>query len=437
MSLKNKLNRLKPHLSKEQGSEPAKPVRAEEATKEFMLHDLWKENGVFPFHFEDSFCLVREKEYPLDWKHGKYRFSDFAAAVNAWNSGDVSHPLSSAGHQPDELFFFDTETTGLGGGTGNTIFLLGHASVTRDGVKLKQHILPHPGAEVPLYKSFLDSVDYTTMVTYNGKAFDWPQVKTRHTLIREQVPKLPPFGHFDLYHASRRIWKHRLERLKLSIVEKEVLGVERKDDIPGFLAPMIYFDYVQTKNPEGMLGILKHNEIDILSLITLYTHLSYQLLGLDGSRTAAETYEVGRWFSSLGNTSSAKAAFVQAAQTENEESVKARNALAFEHKKLKDWEQAAALWQECADSEADPKITAESSIELAKYFEHRSKDLARAVHYAEKARKALEAVPAPGTSDKLKPETDKRIRRLYAKLEKEQSRNDTASAGIKSAASGK
>ena len=50
---------------------------------------------------------------------------------------------------------------------------------------------------------------------------------------------------------------------------------EREDDIPGFLAPMIYFDFIERKNPEGMLGILKHNEIDILSLITLYTHLTF------------------------------------------------------------------------------------------------------------------------------------------------------------------
>ena len=116
-------------------------------------------------------------------------------------------------------------------------------------------------------------------MTYNGKSFDWPQVKTRHTLVRDHVPKLPPFGHFDLYHAARRLWKHRLERLKLAVVEEEILGIHRKDDIPGYLAPMIYFDFVESGQPDGMLGILKHNENDILSLVTLYTHLTYQLNG--------------------------------------------------------------------------------------------------------------------------------------------------------------
>ncbi|MDQ7863151.1 hypothetical protein RCO48_25235 [Peribacillus frigoritolerans] len=37
---------------------------------------------------------------------------------------------------------------------------------------------------------------------------------------------------------------------------------------------MIYFDFVERKNPEIMFGIMKHNEWEYLSLITLYIHLS-------------------------------------------------------------------------------------------------------------------------------------------------------------------
>ena len=125
------------------------------------------------------------------------------------------------------------------------------------------------------------------------------------------------------------MWKHRLERLKLSIVEKEVLGIERKDDIPGFLAPMIYFDYVERKNPEGMLGILKHNEIDILSLITLYTHLSFQLLGLDQQQTTKETYEVGRWYSYLGETEVAEKLFTEVVSRNGRRSHKGKTCSCF------------------------------------------------------------------------------------------------------------
>ena len=205
MSIKNKLNRLKPHLHHEQEKTQLDVRPLETLTKTvdpFM--DVWMKEGVVPFYVDGDYCLVREKTYPLDMLHGKYRFLDFKQAVKAWNDSHLNHPLSASGYQAEDLFFFDTETTGLGGGTGNTIFLLGHASITDKEVVLKQHILPQPGSEIPLYKSFLESVNYSQMVTYNGKAFDWPQVKTRHTLIREHVPKLPPFGHFDLYHACEK-----------------------------------------------------------------------------------------------------------------------------------------------------------------------------------------------------------------------------------------
>ena len=139
--------------------------------------------------------LISEVKYPLSHQHGHYRFHDFLTAVEIWNKQPVNHPLSAEGHRAEELFFFDTETTGLGGGVGNTIFLLGYASVSGEYLILRQHILPHPGAEVPLYQSFLEKVNYKTLVTYNGKSFDWPQVKTRHTLVREHVPKLP---HLDI-----------------------------------------------------------------------------------------------------------------------------------------------------------------------------------------------------------------------------------------------
>jgi uncharacterized protein len=411
MSIKNKLNRLKSHLSNEKDRlKQEEPVRNPIIKNdEIPFMDVWKQAGVVPYYTDNDYCLVREVSYPLDTMHGKYYFADFLKAVDAWNNSERNHPLSASGHHPEDLFFFDTETTGLGGGTGNTIFLLGQASVKKKAIVLKQHILPQPGSEVPLYKSFLENIDYAKLVTYNGKAFDWPQVKTRHTLIREHVPKLPPFGHFDLYHASRRMWKHRLERLKLSIVEKEILEFERKDDIPGFLAPMIYFDFVERKNPEGMLGIMKHNEMDILSLITLYTHLSFQLLGIDHKQTVKETYEMGRWYSYLGEKEVAETVFSELAQGDEEEAIKAKHALAFQAKRNQDWERAVLLFDDVV-GKGSPSIQIEACIELAKIFEHRLKHIKKAIEYTEKARDIH-----PQRQGHRYDELVKRIARLYRK----------------------
>lgn len=383
MSLKNKLNRLKPHLKS--GVEKPKPETVSvDETPSIPFLDIWEKEKVAPFYFDGQYCLVREIDYPLDHRHGHYQFADFLEAVSLWNKEQASHPLSSSGHKPRDLVFFDTETTGLGGGAGNTIFLLGHASIEGNSIKLKQHILPHPGAEVALYQSFLQNADYTTLVTYNGKAFDWPQVKTRHTLVRDHVPKLPAFGHFDLYHAARRMWKHKIERMKLSVVEQEVLGLERKDDIPGFLAPMIYFDFLERKNPEGLLGVIRHNETDILSLITLYTHLTFQLLGRDENQSPREIYEVGRWFSYLGESEKARQTFSALTEDGNEQEAAAKHALASEHKKNKDWKQAVPLWKESAVKGIN-LIRKEACVELAKHYEHREKNLDLAMEYCRMA----------------------------------------------------
>ncbi|MFE8702185.1 ribonuclease H-like domain-containing protein [Cytobacillus sp. FJAT-54145] len=417
MSLKNKLNRLKPHLSLSSSNLTVNMEKNLDNTglKEDIPYLIeWKKDYVSPFYFDGEYCLVREVRYPLTHTYGKYRFSDFIRAVEAWNHSSISHPLSSKGFKAEDLFFFDTETTGLGGGAGNTIFLLGHASVKGDQIVLKQHLLPKPGGEIPLYQSFLENVNYTTLVTYNGKAFDWPQVKTRHTLIRDHVPNLPSFGHFDLFHAARRLWKHKLERMKLSIVEKEVLNIERKDDVPGFLAPMIYFDFVERQNPEGIMGILRHNEMDILSLITLYTHLSFQLLNADQNQSVKERYEVGRWYAHLGENQTAMDVFSQISHGDEQDAVQAKLALSMEYKKQKEWKEAVELWTEVSNN-GIALFAFDACIELAKVYEHKEKQLDRAHFYCQKA-KALLATELEHLRHKYENEIDKRLLRIRRKL---------------------
>ena len=258
MSLKGKLNRLKTHMAIEEG-QSVSPLKIE--TTDIPFLEEWEKIDAKPRYYEDGYSIVREVEYPLDYKHGNYQFADLLAIDEQWKASGIEHPLSSAKKGVKEMVFFDTETTGLSGGAGTYIFLLGYAKVVEDKVVVKQHFLPNPGAEVPLYYHFLtdigDSLDLLS--SFNGKAFDWPQVKTRHTFVRNEVPKLPQFAHFDLLHASRRLWKDVLPSCKLSIIEKVVLGFERENDTPGYLAPMLYFDFLSEQDPVFVEGIMKHN----------------------------------------------------------------------------------------------------------------------------------------------------------------------------------
>lgn len=416
MKLKNKLKIYESYLAGKNA-----PV-AEKSTSsvEIPNRDEWEKRQVTPYILDGQYCLIREKRYPISMKRGKYRFADFLDAVSLWQNTGVAHPLSARDYSPYDLFFFDTETTGLSGGTGNIIFLLGYAYFERDQVVVKQHLLPEPGGEVPLYDSFLRSVDYTTLVTYNGRAFDWPQVKTRHTLIREHVPKLPSFGHFDLLHAARRLWKHRLESVKLSIVEKEILGIERHDDLPGHLVPMVYFDFVDTKNMEGILKVLEHNEEDVLSLIILYTHITDQLLGRAGGQTAEEKLSCGRWYASLKEGEMAVRFLEDAVrELEGRELWQGMFELANVYKKQNRLEKSIPLWQETVDS-GRGNVKIQSCIELAKYFEHKQKDYRRAynicliaVDECSRIKKLRGNVP-----DLLFADINKRMSRLERKMEK-------------------
>nr|WP_246203831.1 ribonuclease H-like domain-containing protein [Pallidibacillus pasinlerensis] len=416
MKLKAKLKMYESYLTQEEPKDQVEPKQ----NIEIPHLEKWASFDTSPYFLDNEYCLIRKKRYPIHTKRGKYTFNDFKTAVSAWQKTNIEHPLSTKGFQPTDLFFFDTETTGLGGGVGNTIFLLGYAYFENDEVVVKQHLLPEPGGEIPLYDSFLKSIDYTTLVTYNGKAFDWPQVKTRHTLVREHVPKLPQFGHFDLLHASRRLWKGELESVKLSIVEKEILGIEREDDVPGFLAPMIYFDFVETKNVDGIMKIMEHNEDDVLSLIALYTHISFQLLGLDREQSKTEQIQVGKWFSSLNQSKQAIKLYEQALDNfDGKESWQAKYDLAMQYKKQKQIEHSLPLWKEIID-EGRGIVKVKSTIELAKYLEHKRKSFQDAINVAREGLYELKRIKKISNTfpENLQEDLQKRIGRLQEKIQK-------------------
>jgi uncharacterized protein len=371
MSLKNKLSRLKGHMQL-----PERPMLE---TKAIELKEDWSYLNGQPRFLEEQWTIFREIEYPLDYKLGAHRFSELKEVVELWNEAGINHPLAPNGVNGEQLIFFDTETTGLGTGTGNTIFLLGYCHLEGDVVKVKQFFLPGPAHEAAMYYHFLEDVkDLSNLVTYNGKAFDWPQVRTRHTLVRDQVPKLPKFGHYDLLHASRRLWKETLPSCRLSIVEKEILNINRDGDTPGSLAPLLYFDYLREKDPKIIEGVLKHNEMDVLSLIVLYIQLSKKLLSTVPT-SMNETYEIARWFEKEKQIQRATDLYQQVARTNSNRQNDALLALGLLLKKEKKLEDAMDCFLLIAEKNGSTAVVA--CIELAKLYEHQFKDIGKALHY--------------------------------------------------------
>jgi uncharacterized protein YprB with RNaseH-like and TPR domain len=380
MALKNKLNMLKKHMSHESPKETSETnLKPKNAYSDIPHLSFWQDNGAAPYFFDNDHCIIKEAVFDKETSWGRYRFSDLEGAVEEWNRQKIAHPLCADGMHAGELLFFDTETTGLSGGAGNTIFMLGMSRLAGDCVKVQQYFLPQPGSEIAMYHYFLNHIkELKNLVTYNGKSFDWPQVKTRHTLIRDYVPSLPAFGHFDLLHGSRRLWKDTLPSVRLSIVEKEILDVRRVEDTPGYLAPMLYFQYLQEQDPSLLKGVFAHNEWDVLSLMTLYIHISKILQGLTFT-TGKETYETARWLEAAGEADLALLKYQDVMKTDEIHLAEAAKASARILKKQKKLTESAALWQ-LALKEADRDEV--PATELSKYHEHHTKDIEKALYYA-------------------------------------------------------
>ncbi|MGD8189582.1 ribonuclease H-like domain-containing protein [Brevibacillus ginsengisoli] len=424
MSLKNKLQRMKGHMSLEnmrqfdQADETETAETTETSVQEIPFLEEWSKLNATPYGSSDEYVMVREVRYPITTRHGRYAFEQLGEVIDAWDKAGLEHPLSTAGKKATNLLFFDTETTGLHGGAGNTIFLLGYSRFEQNEVIVRQHFLAQPHAEAVLYQSFLDDVRVSKdLVTFNGKSFDWPQVKTRHTLVRHSVPELPAFGHYDLLHGARRLWKGELESCRLSLIEQAKLGIVRDHDVPGYMAPILYFDFLANQDPSIIEGVLIHNEVDVLSLISLYIHISHMLLGKGNEEVSViESFELARWFEAVGAEAIAMDKYHRVARTDHFLRGKAKLALGLLYKKQNQWREALRLWEEAI--EENHQLPDVIYIEAAKIYEHQLKDYEKALAYT---LKGMELVKKKGQLLRKKANNElaeyrKRLERLEKKI---------------------
>ena len=184
-----------------------------------------------------------------------------------------------------ELCFMDTETTGLSGGAGTTIFLVGSAHY-RDGVVTVQQTLlgDFPG-EPEFLRIVHDQLWQSRVwVSYNGKAFDSRLLETRFLLSGRQV-EIPE--QLDLLYWSRRFWRRVIGSCSLSDIEREILGVSRVDDVAGFEIPDRYFEFLRSGDATGLFPVFAHHLEDIVSLVRLFLYLEHtlELIARSGTQT--------------------------------------------------------------------------------------------------------------------------------------------------------
>ena len=179
---------------------------------------------------------------------------------------DVRFARVDADVERHRLLHFDTETTGLAGGTGTRAFMIGAADWTGKQLRLRQLTITSLAAENAMLRHFAGWIDAdTVLVSYNGKCYDAPLLATRYRLARMGNP-LNGLMHVDLLHPVRRHWKGVWENCRLATAERQLLGVVREDDLPGSEAPAAWLGYLRGGSALNLRRVAEHNAQDLRSL---------------------------------------------------------------------------------------------------------------------------------------------------------------------------
>lgn len=296
---------------------------------------------------------------------------------------------------PERIVFLDTETSGLVGGAGTFAFMIG-LGFWKDGeFRLVQLFLKEP-ADEPALLAYLDQLlaNFDTVVTYNGKAFDIPLLNARHVINAFESP-FTDYHHIDLLPFARRIWKNRLPSRTLGSIESEILGVARgQEEIPGWMVPEIYFEYLKTGDARPLSGVFYHNRMDILSLAGLFK-FGAALLEQPLDHLATEGLDliaVARLYEELGAVSRALDLYEYSLNLGLPRPFYIQTIYRYAHmaKKQGNWQLAVDLWQKAAyQDEID------ACIEIAKYHEHINRELDKALEWTIKAFENLERSEMP------------------------------------------
>jgi hypothetical protein len=363
-----------------------------------------------------EFFLARQA-LPFGRPYGKLRIGELAGADLSplrlvFGGADLPDPA--------RLVYLDTETTGLAGGTGTCAFLIGIGTPEGTQFVVRQFFLRDYPEEKPALAAVAQALEgYEGVVTFNGKTFDIPLLETRYSLARLKSP-FERLAHFDVLHPARRMWKLRLASCELTNLEKHVLGIAREGDVAGSEIPQIYFDYLRTGNAQALQPVFYHNALDIVTLAALTVELA-RALNDEGALAASslDLFSLSRILDRARVTDRSAAACRQALAQGLPESVEARALwqLAQQHKRRREHEQAAELWNQLARRE-EP-LALQALEELAIYYEHRRRDAMTALVFTTAALDRVRE-DAAGLSFK------KRFARRHARLEKKAKRAESS-----------
>ncbi|MEN8221708.1 MAG: ribonuclease H-like domain-containing protein [Acidobacteriota bacterium] len=361
------------------------------------------ENVSFDKDFE-----ILEYNYPMSSVFGKVVLDEWSRIKNNIIP-TIFNNRSFSNIDPLKLIYFDTETTGLSGGTGTIPFMLGFGYIEGDSFEVRIFVLNDPSKEglfLDEIDSFLKTIDISGVVTYNGKSFDYPLMETRYVLNRKKFP-LQNFPHLDFLSPARVIWKNTYESRKLGYLGDILLNISRADDIDGSFIPGLYFEYLRTGNFSMIEKVVEHNALDIVGLSALLLLGCKYVDDVSVVSDEGEVLGVALLNERSGLLPEAEKIYCHLNEHAQRDEIIAQSAkrLALIKKKKKLFDEAEDLWRLLSD-QGDKLAFREMSV----YLEHRKKDFSGALEFVERGLEQAEI------SDTQRKDFEKRIQRLKRKI---------------------
>jgi hypothetical protein len=361
--------------------------------------------------------FVTETGYAADYRHGRVGLWPEAPllAVAAW-----AREERLAGLPLEQWAFLDTETSGLSGGAGTYAFLIGAARFEGDTFRLAQFFMRDPTEEPAQLAALTEFLrPCTALVTFNGKSFDAPLLNTRY-ILNGQASPLPAMAHLDLLPLARRLWRDRLPSRRLTSLERDILLLERTtEDVPGFLIPQLYFDYLRGGDARPLHGVFYHNRLDVVAMAALLNQMAQMLADPLGEAVefALDLIAIGKAYEAAGQLEEAARLFqigLNRPDLPEEHYWDTQERLSRLEKRRENWEAALEVWRMAAEGR---RIYAH--VVLAKYFEHKQRDYPAALHWTETALALLQR-PTTGRAERSQwlTELQHRQARLQRKVTK-------------------
>ena len=198
-------------------------------------------------------------------------FGAFEALAGRGEDESVSRHLRVLGAgNPGTAALIDTETAGF---HGRPLFLIGLVYCQGSDLMLAQYFARDYAEEAALLAKFADLLPQVSLlISFNGKAFDWPFIRDRMVYHRLRVEAA--FDHLDLLHASRQRWRDQLPNCQLKTLERYLCGRWRHGDVPSQEIPQRYHSYVREQDARLIAPVFHHNRLDLITMIELLVALT-------------------------------------------------------------------------------------------------------------------------------------------------------------------